>query len=918
MLRQIPSRLLKIVSLIIFLLLVLPLFAHYYLSKYYSEETTENTLYPHPRSEQHTDQSDASSELEAALKIKDLTSRIKEMVRIRSSVSNELRSLEGKRHKLQSEISSLSARVDEVKGAYSKKQSELEQIRISLDQLQHDQKEANLKNQPFIARPIVLLPVSVPTGQLSVEHSNEPIRLAWTRCSMKNCFDYSRCSLTSGFPVYVYPLNGHEDRDDDGNKSNVGQEETDTHLVEASHQSSRQYILTEAFRLNKHVTSDASIACIYVVAIFPEKQYFNSSQLDKYLRSLPFWGSEGHNHVIINFEPDLDILDGGVNPGRALVVQSKFTAPSFREKFDMVFNAMSAVRYNLSSNFPRAHCPSHRKYLASYRGNISEKSHHLRTIVSVLREIEAKSSADSFLFEFDAVETKSSSYNNNQLLEESMFSLILPPAEENVISCAFISEAISASLLAGSVPVVLGGDYLKLPFDDVIDWHRVAILLPVARVSELHFILKTLGDGDLLQMKRQGNTVYDRYLANTQRNMDTLLAAMRQKRLQIPALPAKDEPSIMLYNASNPMKYFDPSENEVNPDSAEPEENLGPLEPSFPSISYLRKYSLSLVKGYEMWNEVFMDPFTTYPHTPFDPIVPSEAKFVGSSYGFRPIGGGAGGSGKEFSERLGGNLPKEQFTIVMLTYEREAVLIDSLAKLKGLPYLNKVLVVWNSPKKMPSPDLSWPDVGVPIEVIRTKENSLNNRFKPFDEIETEAILSMDDDAHLRHDEIIFGFRVWREARDRIVGFPGRYHAWDIDNGGWHYNSNYSCELSMVLTGAAFFHKYYTYLYSYSMPSAIRDKVDEYVNCEDIAMNFLVSHVTRKPPIKVTSRWTFRCIGCPMSLSEDDSHFQERHRCINYFTQVYGYNPLLNTQFRADSVLFKTRIPHDKQKCFKFL
>lgn len=35
-----------------------------------------------------------------------------------------------------------------------------------------------------------------------------------------------------------------------------------------------------------------------------------------------------------------------------------------------------------------------------------------------------------------------------------------------------------------------------------------------------------------------------------------------------------------------------------------------------------------------------------------------------------------------------------------------------------------------------------------------------------------------------------------------------------------------------------------------MPQQIRDKVDEYMNCEDIAMNFLVSHVTRKPPVKV--------------------------------------------------------------------
>lgn len=40
--------------------------------------------------------------------------------------------------------------------------------------------------------------------------------------------------------------------------------------------------------------------------------------------------------------------------------------------------------------------------------------------------------------------------------------------------------------------------------------------------------------------------------------------------------------------------------------------------------------------------------------------------------------------------------------------------------------------------------------------------------------------------------------------------------------------------------------------------------------------------------------------------------------MNLFSQVYGYMPLLYTQYRADSVLFKTRIPADKQKCFKFI
>ena len=82
-------------------------------------------------------------------------------------------------------------------------------------------------------------------------------------------------------------------------------------------------------------------------------------------------------------------------------------------------------------------------------------------------------------------------------------------------------------------------------------------------------------------------------------------------------------------------------------------------------------------------------------------------------------------------------------------------------------------------------------------------------------------MQVDDDAHLRHDEIIFAFRVWRENRERLVGFPGRFHAWDKESSSWNYNSNYSCELSMVLTGAAFYHKYYNYYYSQLMASDIR-------------------------------------------------------------------------------------------------
>lgn len=90
------------------------------------------------------------------------------------------------------------------------------------------------------------------------------------------------------------------------------------------------------------------------------------------------------------------------------------------------------------------------------------------------------------------------------------------------------------------------------------------------------------------------------------------------------------------------------------------------------NVSIFNPLNLSLFTGYELWNE-WGDPFRLYPQIPFDPLLPSDAKFIGSGVGFRPVNQGAGGAGKEFCESLGGNSPREQFTIVILTYEREQV-----------------------------------------------------------------------------------------------------------------------------------------------------------------------------------------------------------------------------------------------------
>jgi len=234
-----------------------------------------------------------------------------------------------------------------------------------------------------------------------------------------------------------------------------------------------------------------------------------------------------------------------------------------------------------------------------------------------------------------------------------------------------------------------------------------------------------------------------------------------------------------------------------------------------------------------------------------------------------------------------------------------------------VPSLAKIIVLWNNQHKSPPPPAQWPRINKPFRVIRTRSNKLSNRFYPHPEIETEAILTIDDDIiMLTTDEIEFGYEVWREFPDRIVGFPSRTHIWDESVNKWRYESEWTNKISLVLTGAAFHHKYWSYAYTSSMPGNIKEWVDDHMNCEDIAMNFLVANMTGKAPIKVTPRKKFKCPECTNTemLSADLSHMAERSDCIDRFSAIYGTMPLKSVEFRADPVLYKDPFP-EKLKRF---
>ncbi|CAK8684115.1 exostosin-like 3 [Clavelina lepadiformis] len=887
----------------------------------------------------------------SSYRLRDLK-HINELNRIKRSVSNELRDLEGKRNQIQDDISLHQNSLTKIEQTVKKAQTELETLKRQIIQLKNEQKEAE---KPKMAAPARLL-----ATETDNVHINPPKH--YYKCQMQDCFDYSRCSLTSQFPVYVYP---HKAQTDETPFS------TTSFVLD---------VTRTAFQSIPYMTSDPAVACLYVVVLGEvestsganSQPIVDKSTMSDWLHSLPHWRGDGRNHLLVYLSRQSTAQNPllGVDVGRAMIAQTNFATGQFRFGFDIVMPTLTLVgtgQQNAASeedgdksnmeewlmndgglwsddDIP-LQVPAMRDFLLSFQGQwgiageIPLSQYNPEGKVNVEKQPSASPFYEIFIESLTLMkdnklhgkfhlETKcpedriatpgyssewalcGSFSSRASILSRSTFTLI--PSSDKLdllISTSLLTARIGEALRSGAIPVIIGRKEM-LPFSEYIEWEKAALFIPQARITELSFLLINFPHADILALRRQGRFLYDTYFSSARYLLEGMLSVVRT-RLQIPPVAVEDTTSDVV-----PHKSFKIDEHDPAPGDAASEFGMPPLEPPTASLRFVRNFTGVTMDARNNWNNI-PGPFSLFPSVPEDRILPTDAQFIGSTDGFRPIGAGEGGTGRIFQESLGGNCRKEQFTIVLLTYERDEVLLQAVERLHDLPYLNKVIVVWNSPSP-PQDHLRWPDIGVEVVVITPEKNSLNNRFMPWDQIETDAVLSLDDDAHLRHDEILFGFRVWRQSRNRVVGFPGRFHAWDIRNGGWAYNSNYTCELSMVLTGAAFIHKYYMYLYTYWMPSPIRDTVDEFMNCEDIAMNFLVSHMTRQPPVKVTSRWTFRCPGCPMALSQSQEHFEERHKCINRFVKVFGYMPLVFTQFRVDSILFKTRLPHDKQKCFKFI
>lgn len=313
------------------------------------------------------------SQLEAfedfsSLRAADLKLRIDEMLRIKGTVSVELRELESRRQKLQFDISSYNQKIDELKQEMSRQQTELDRLKISVEQAQVAQQEAVLRNTPELALPKPLFPAEIPSKNSAVDVQKSG------NCRMSTCFDHSRCSLTSGFPIYLY--------DPDAFPVVGAGFDVDGFL---------KTTIKQTLGYNMHLTDDPKAACVFLVLTgesLPEHETVRNNRYTlpavpevrnvsglsaRKLQQLPFWGGDGRNHVLLNFArrdltPTAALAVQNVDTGRAMIVQSTFADSQFRRGFDLLIPPILGPPGGDVWHECAPMLPARRKYLMSFQG----------------------------------------------------------------------------------------------------------------------------------------------------------------------------------------------------------------------------------------------------------------------------------------------------------------------------------------------------------------------------------------------------------------------------------------------------------------------------------------------------------------------------------------------------------------------
>lgn len=280
------------------------------------------------------------------------------------------------------------------------------------------------------------------------------------------------------------------------------------------------------------------------------------------------------------------------------------------------------------------------------------------------------------------------------------------------------------------------------------------------------------------------------------------------------------------------------------------------------------------------------------------------------------------GTYDRFFHRVGGNLiqhPKKEpletsFAVAINTYKRPDRLksavqhyADTCGKRAGV---SQVFVIWaEQGVEVPEPSSFFTSktrttksmLGnrAEVHVLQKEKNSLNSRFEPIEQVKSKAVFMVDDDIRVACPSLVHAFNAWNENPDTMVGYYPRlaspprsspkspsdliYHTWPVVFVQHKFN--------FVLTKASFLHSKYLSLYTGDdFPQAIRDHVDQHMNCEDIAMSMLVANYTKyekgKPSSPIYVEGSVSDVGLFGGISTGSGHMTTRSDCLSKLTSIF--------------------------------
>ena len=617
----------------------------------------------------------------------ELQGQVEEMETIKLSVRNELRLLQSERIRVLQETEKQKLALEEVQKSVESAKKELLLAKSGLTRVSHEvylaQQEGKAQHKPHPPGPppIVILPPSHHSP--SITDNNHIQSLSRQQCSYARCIDFTACPLTKPFKVYVYS-------------------------AEHQHHAFSDLTLVDDYKNVLRSTDSLALtskeACAFVVLLGRRDPIVKVQPMDieNLLHSLPYWNNDGRNHYIISLSRLYQDHLHHVDIKNAISVRSWFSqSSSYRPGYDILLPVPPLTAHHGWKGFP-PQVPALRNHVVYFNGQLQAAGgvdggvtkkqldqlavglgkHEAVQIVTDCDQDEATRKNNIGGGEWMLCGSASSRADS---LSQATFTLI--PSGSNSSGPATY-QRLSEALYFGAIPVIIGVS--PLPFELVIDWSAAAIVLPLGRFHELHLLIRSLPTDKILEMRRQGRFLWETYFSSTANILRAMTAVMRYVMLHPPP-PTPDFKPHLLHKVPGTASTIE-------------------------SPSYVQNFSYY---SHSVWNTP-PGPYHMYPNTPWSSSPVSGSEFASMSSDQLKVLPphivlATGITGPYFENYLLGNSPEEHFTVVMLTYKRNDVLIESLERLNGLSFLAKVVVVWNNPEDIPM-NMEWPKISAPIEV----------------------------------------------------------------------------------------------------------------------------------------------------------------------------------------------------------